>query len=86
MENKSTNFDTGITNQTDENNVLAPVFLPPFRVGRKQMRAVLDAKGMEVVIFPKGLEAYAKEYTDFLNSTHQNGRERRFLCDRTKCC
>lgn len=58
---------------TDANNVLAPVFLPPFRVGRKQMRAVLDAKGMEVVIFPKGLESYAKEYADFLNSTRQNG-------------
>lgn len=48
---------------------LAPVFLPPFRVGRKQMRAVLDAKGIEVVIFPRGLESYAKEYADFLNST-----------------
>ena len=58
---------------TDANNVLAPVFIPPFRVGRKQMRAVLDAKGMEVVIFPKGLECYAKEYADFLNSTRQNG-------------
>lgn len=56
----------------EANNVLAPVFLPPFRVGRKQMRAVLDAKGMEVVIFPKGLESYAKEYADFLNSTRQN--------------
>lgn len=57
---------------TDANNVLAPVFLPPFKVGRKQMRAVLDAKGMEVVIFPKGLESYAKEYADFLNNTRQN--------------
>lgn len=78
------NDDLKNNTPTDENNVLAPVFLPPFRVGRKQMRAVLDAKGMEVVIFPKGLEAYAKEYTDFLNSTHQNGCERRFLRDRTK--
>jgi hypothetical protein len=58
---------------TDANNVLAPVFIPPFRVGRKQMRAVLDAKGAEVVIFPKGLERYAKEYADFLNSIRQNG-------------
>jgi phosphoserine phosphatase len=59
---------------TDVNNVLAPVFIPPFRVGRKQMRAVLDAKGMEVVIFPKGLESYAQEYADFLNITRQNER------------
>jgi hypothetical protein len=58
---------------TDTNNVLAPVFLPPFRVGKKQMRAVLDARGFEVVIFPKGLETYAKEYTNFLNNTSQNG-------------
>jgi len=57
---------------TDANNVLALVFLPPFRVGRKQMRAVLDARGYEVVIFPKGLESYAKEYAEFLNSTRQN--------------
>ena len=65
--------ETTTSSPNSTNAVLAPVFLPPFRVGRKQMRTVLDAKGMEVVIFPKGLEAYAKEYTDFLNSTRQNG-------------
>ena len=53
----------------DTNTVLVPVFLSPFRIGKKQMRAVLDAKGVEVVIFSKGLESYAKEYADFLNST-----------------
>lgn len=43
-------------------------FTPPFRVGRKQKRAVLDAQGREVVIFPFGLEEYAKEYAEFLNT------------------
>jgi len=51
------------------NNVLVTVFLPPFRVGKKQMRAVLDARGYEVVIFPIGLDAYALEYANFLNNT-----------------
>jgi phosphoserine phosphatase len=67
------NVDLKNETPTDANNVLAAVFIPPFRVGRKQMRAVLDAKGAEVVIFPKGLENYAKEYADFLNSIRQNG-------------
>jgi hypothetical protein len=48
---------------------ILPDFLPPFRVGKKQMRAVLDANGHEVVTFPKGLEIYAKEYVEFLNKT-----------------
>ena len=43
-------------------------FTPPFRVGRKQQRAVLDAQGREVAIFPFGLEEYAKEYAEFLNT------------------
>lgn len=61
--------NTKIENSTEANNVLTPVFVPPFRVGKKQLRAVLDAKGKEVVIFPIGLESYAKEYADFLNKT-----------------
>jgi hypothetical protein len=44
----------------DKARLVVPYFIPPFRVGKKQMRAVLDAKGKEVVIFPKGLESYAK--------------------------
>ncbi len=44
------------------------IFTPPFRLGRKHNRAVLDSKGKEVVLFPIGLEDYAKEYVDFLNS------------------
>ncbi len=41
---------------------------PPFRIGKKQLRSVLDSKGIELVVFHKGLENYAKEYVDFLNS------------------
>ena len=54
-----------INADVEDNNI---VRVPPFRVGRKNMRAVLDSKGNEVVIFPKGLESYAKEYVEFLNS------------------
>lgn len=43
-------------------------FIPPFRVGKKQGRAVLDGRGHEVVVFPTGLENMAQEYCDFLNS------------------
>jgi hypothetical protein len=42
-------------------------FLAPFRVGRKQKRAVLDSNGLEVVIFPKGLESWAELYCSYLN-------------------
>jgi hypothetical protein len=42
-------------------------FEPPFRVGKKQKRAVLDAKGLEVVIFREGCEEMAQDYCNFLN-------------------
>jgi len=42
-------------------------FTPPYRVGRKQKRTVLDSNGCQVVIFPKGQELMAQEYCDFLN-------------------
>jgi len=42
-------------------------FTPPFRVGMKQSRAVLDSKGHEVVIFPCGHEEQALLYCDYLN-------------------
>lgn len=45
-----------------------PLFLPPFRVGRKQRRAVLDSEGREVLVVPHGLEEYASEFADYLNS------------------
>ena len=68
-QNTSQTTDPAITVDT----VLAPVFTPPFRVGRKQMRAVLDAKGREVVIFPNGLQTMAIDYVQYLNRTHSNG-------------
>lgn len=68
MTDNSKNKDT----EAGTNKVPEPVFTPPFRVGRKQMRAVLDEKGREVVIFPRGLESYAREYAEFLNNTRGN--------------
>lgn len=45
-------------------------FTPPFRVGRKQKRAVLDSNGLEVIIFPKGQEEMAKGYCEALNNSY----------------
>jgi hypothetical protein len=42
-------------------------FTLPFRVGKKQDRAVLDAFGHEVVVFNKGLEYLALEYVNLMN-------------------
>ena len=43
-------------------------YTPPFRVGRKQKRAVLDANGLEFKIFPKGMEKQAQNFCDLLNN------------------
>jgi hypothetical protein len=43
------------------------VFIPPFRVGRKQKRAVLDAKGREVILMPPNSGVQAQMYADYLN-------------------
>jgi hypothetical protein len=43
------------------------VFVPPFRLGRKQKRAILDAKGREVIIMPHNSEIQAQMYCDYLN-------------------
>ena len=43
-------------------------FKQPFRVGRHQSRAVLDAEGKEMIIFPKGSEERAKLYCELLNN------------------
>lgn len=47
-------------------------YYPPYRVGKKQKRAVLDSKGILVVLFEKGKEDMAKEYCEFLNKKTQN--------------
>jgi hypothetical protein len=46
-------------------------FTPPFRVGRKKKRAILDSKGLEVIIFPNS-EPQAQMYCDWLNLTPPN--------------
>ena len=43
-------------------------FILPFRLGKKQLRAVLDANGQEVVVFPKGCEYLASEYVELINN------------------
>lgn len=42
-------------------------FYPPYRLGLKQNRAVLDSMGHEVVLFPKGCEYLASRYVEHLN-------------------
>lgn len=39
----------------------------PLRLGRKQQRAVLDADGIEVVVFPKGKEELALKMVELFN-------------------
>jgi hypothetical protein len=41
-------------------------YKPPFRVGKKQGKAVLDGSGREVIFF-KDSEVQAKLYCDYLN-------------------
>lgn len=41
-------------------------YTPPFRVGRKQGKAVLDANGREVIFF-RDSEKQAQMYCDYLN-------------------
>lgn len=52
-------------------NVIIEQFATPFRIGKKQARAVLDANGKEVVVFPKGREVLAKEYVEFINKKYE---------------
>ncbi len=42
-------------------------FTPPYRVGRKTKRAVLDSNGLEVVVFREGMEDWAAQYAALLN-------------------
>lgn len=50
-------------------------FKVPFRIGKKQSRAVLDDYGKEVVIFRKGLEFMALEYINFINDKYMKDFE-----------
>lgn len=40
---------------------------PPYRIGRKQQRAVLDKDGNTIVVFDKGKEIYATILVQSLN-------------------
>lgn len=44
----------------------ANTFTPPFRVGRKQKKAILDANGLEMVFFTHS-EKQAQMYCNYLN-------------------
>lgn len=50
------------------------VFKFPLRVGRKQGRAVLDANGINVCLFPVGKEAFAQEFCNQANMLHEIGK------------
>ena len=47
-------------------------YTPPFRVGGKQNRTVLDSNGIEVVIFPEGNERFAQSFCNHLNKKLSN--------------
>ena len=51
---------SGVSNRFDSK------YTPPFRVGRKQGKAVLDANGIDVVFFSNS-EEQARKYCDYLN-------------------
>ena len=42
-------------------------FSPPFRVCKKSKLAILDSKGLEVVIFKPGSEWYAEQFCNYIN-------------------
>lgn len=44
------------------------IFTPPYRVGRKLKRAILDSTGKKVIIFPEGGEGPASEFCEYLNA------------------
>ena len=45
-------------------------FKTPFRLGKKQNRAVLDADGHQVVVFNKGLEYIAEDNVKLINNKY----------------
>ena len=42
-------------------------YTPPFRVGRKNKRAILDANGLEYIVLKEGMESEAQTFCEFLN-------------------
>lgn len=45
-------------------------FKPPFRVGRKKGRAVVDSNGRELYTFHEGMEEMAQQFCDFMNGDY----------------
>lgn len=43
------------------------MFSPPFRLGKKQKRAILDSKGLLVILIPHNNEIQAQMYVNYLN-------------------
>ena len=56
---------TSLLNKTTRTG--EPRYTPPYRIGKKQRRAVLDALGKEVIVFKKGDEALAKLFCETIN-------------------
>lgn len=50
-----------------EINNIKKEFKPPFRVGKKRNRAILDNEDKQYLLFPIGFENEAIEYCEFLN-------------------
>lgn len=48
---------------------------PPFRVGKKQKRVILDSTGHEVAVFSKGREYLASSVCIMLNSIYNSGSD-----------
>lgn len=74
MDNKNINttvLDALIKINSSNQAIIQAKFIPPFRVGKKQKRAVLDSRGYEIVIFPIGLEDLAQDYCNYLNKKNK---------------
>jgi hypothetical protein len=59
--------NSGTHKKTTVERYDSSVFTPPFRVGKKQKRAVLDSKGLLVMIMPHNSETQAQHYCNYLN-------------------
>ena len=55
--------------QTPKTRYDSDKFTPPFRIGRKQKRAILDSKGLLVILMPHNSELQSQLYCEYLNNT-----------------
>jgi len=61
--------------ETKEGWTITDGFKPPFRVGRKLKRAIVDSNGRELQTFNEGLEYLAQMVCDMLNGEEAQQRE-----------